>query len=112
MLLWLQFLGFGIMAKLKFLFDLILVIFFLLIGLAFAFRNDAVVPLDFIVYRIDSMHLGFLVTLSFCLGGVLGLLVRLPGMFKMRLTQRHHQRKLERQENEILRLKGESVKGS
>ncbi len=100
------------MARLKLIFDIIVVILFFLIGSAFAFRNDAIVGLDFYLYRIDSMHLGFLITLSFCLGGVLGLLVRVPGIVKLKLTQRHHERKLERQETEILRLRGETAKGS
>jgi|GEM_PF-3142531 len=106
------FVGFGFMAKLKLLIDVIIVLFFLLVGLAFTLRNDSVIVLDLLFARIENAHLGFLITLSFCLGGIVGLIVRVPGLYKLRLTQRHHERKIKRQQNEILQLKGESAKGN
>ena len=100
------------MAKLKFLFEFIIVLLVLLIGLAFILRNDAQVSVDFYLAQVDTLPLGAWIVLSFALGGIVGTLVRLPTALGQRVTSKRQEKLLKQRDEQLKRLQGEPAKGN
>ncbi len=100
------------MAKLKLLFDILLMITVFVLAVAFIYRNGELVTVDLLVTKISSLHLGWWLLLSFSLGGLLGLFARLPSTLSLKMKLRYDERKLQRQEEELNRLRREPAKGS
>ena len=100
------------MAKLKLLFELVLLLAVFLLALVFIYRNGETVTVDLLAFKVSSLHLGWWLILAFILGGLLGLFARLPALLGARLRHENQARKIKRQEEEIKRLRGEPAKGS
>ncbi len=100
------------MAKLKLLFDLLLLLLVFILAVAFIYRNGQSVSVDLLAFKVHSLHLGWWLILAFIVGGLFGLLARLPSSLGMRLRQQQQSRKLKKQEEELKRLRGEPAKGN
>lgn len=100
------------MAKLKIFFFLILLVLILLVGVAFFIRNETLVVVDFYLIRVSNLSVAAWVVLSFCFGGVIGMLVSLPSTITQKMKYKHQSVQLKRRDTEIKRLQGEPVKGS
>lgn len=100
------------MAKLKLIFDLLLLILVFVVAVAFIYRNGETVTVDLLFTRISALHLGWWLLLSFALGGLLGLFARLPSTLGLKMRRRYDERKIQRQEEELNRLRREPAKGN
>ncbi|MDX1453672.1 MAG: LapA family protein [Oleiphilaceae bacterium] len=100
------------MAKLKLILEILIIIVVLLFAIIFIFRNATTVSVDLLALKIESLQLGWLLILAFIFGGLLGLFARMPSMIGMRMKTKHHERKLQKQEEELKQLRREPAKGS
>ncbi|GEM_PF-1939004 len=100
------------MAKVKLFLQALIVILILLAGVAFLYRNPALISVDFFAYRLSDVPLGVALLLSFVIGGLIGVLVRLPGGIWQTSQLKRKERKLDKTEHELALLKNESAKAS
>ena len=66
------------MATLKFCFYLLVMLMFIVMGIVFSYRNEALVNVDFIFYQFPPLSVGFWVLSVFIIGVVLGGLLAYP----------------------------------
>jgi len=90
---------------------LILLIIIIIPGMMFCLRNDTTVTVDFLFAETSIFSVGVWILLSFIVGCIFGLLMTLPSTIGLRLSGRNRQKKLDHQQNELLRLKGEPAEG-
>lgn len=90
----------------------VIVLLVIVMGLIFGFRNETEIAVDFIFAHSPAVSIGFWILLSFLLGSIVGWVIGFPGNLALKLANKNLNRKLKRQENELSRLKGETVKGS
>lgn len=98
------------MSKIKLILKLLIVVLILLAGIAFLYRNPALITVDFFAYKFSEVPAGIAILLSFVLGGLIGVLVRLPGGIWKSSQLKRKQRKLEKTEQALALLKNESAK--
>ena len=83
-----------------------------IIGFIFLSRNEAEIAIDFFLGQPVSFGVGAWVLLSFIIGCGVAWLIVLPSSFASKIMNKKQGRKLKSQQEEILRLKGESTKGN
>ena len=98
------------MAKLRLLLFSLIILCVALAALVFLYRNAELITLDFILVRPFDISSGVLALAGFALGGVVGLLVRLPGSIFHHSKSKMQLRALAQKDKEIERLKSESAK--
>lgn len=98
------------MAKLKLLLLVCLTLCVLLISLAFIMRNDGAIAVDFFFFQLDQISVGIWILLSFVLGGLLGIVVRLPGAIWSASRYKAQNQKLARQSKRLKQLEQEPAK--
>ncbi|TNC80564.1 MAG: hypothetical protein C9356_13475 [Oleiphilus sp.] len=98
------------MAKLRFFLFCFVLICVVLLALAFLYRNALPTQIDLIVFDVMHVSVGVLALASFVIGGVLGLVVRVPSAIWQRSQSKMQGRVLARKEREIERLKNEVAK--
>lgn len=79
------------------------------VGALFALQNEAMVPLDLLVYRFAPRSLALWVLGAFALGGVAGLLMASFVVLRLRTRMRLLNRQLIRAQGEADRLRGGGI---
>jgi uncharacterized membrane protein YciS (DUF1049 family) len=101
----------GVFIVLKFILYAVFVFVIAIVGFMFASRNETEIAIDFFVGQPISFGGGAWVLLSFILGCFVAWLIILPSHLASKLINKKQNRKLKTQQEEILRLKGDSAKG-
>jgi uncharacterized membrane protein YciS (DUF1049 family) len=97
---------------LKFTLYAVFILVIAIIGFIFSSRNEAEIAIDFFLGQPISLGGGMWVLLSFIVGCVVAWLIILPSHVASKIMNKKQSRKLKSQQEEILRLKGESTKGN
>jgi len=99
------------MAALKLFIYIVILLVIVALGMLFGFRNDTAVTVDLLFTDVSTMGIGVWILLSFVIGSLFGWLVSLPSTIGLKVSSKHHQRKIVRQRDELRRLKGEPSEG-
>lgn len=100
------------MAKLKLLFFLCIMLVSLLLCVAFLLRNSESIAVDLFLIQSSQFTVGTWIVASFIVGGLLGLLVRIPGLVVSSARYKAQSRKVESQAKKIERLSQDPQKVS
>lgn len=99
------------MAMIKSLFYLFVLLFFVVAGLLFSFRNDAVVEVDLLFTSINSLSLGFFLLSSLIIGVVIGVLLVMPKRLWQDFKIKRLSKNLKESKVSSTQSKAESAKG-
>jgi len=97
---------------LKFTLYAVCILVIAVIGFNFLSRNETQIAIDFFLGQPVSFGGGVWILLSFILGCIVAWLVMLPSHVASKIMNKKQNRKLQSQQDELLRLKGESAKGN
>jgi len=99
------------MTTLKLIIYAVILLIVVVLGMTFGFRNDAAVTVDLLFTDVSTLGIGVWILLSFVVGSLFGWLVSLPGTIGLKVSSKQRQRKIDRQRDELSRLKGEPSEG-
>jgi uncharacterized integral membrane protein len=97
------------MLKLKLLFEVLLLLIVVALGATFVLSNPTVVPLDFLFIEF-GLPVGTIVAVTFVFSGLLGYAVRWPTTLRLRVLSNQKDKKVQKLEQELEKLKNESIK--
>jgi len=97
---------------LKFTLYAVFILVVAIIGFIFSSRNETEIAIDLFFGQPVSLGGGLWVLLSFIIGCSVAWLISWPSHVASKIINKKQGRKLKSQQEEILRLKGESVKGN
>jgi uncharacterized membrane protein YciS (DUF1049 family) len=97
---------------LKFTLYAVFVLVIAIIGFVFSSRNETEMAIDFFFGQPVLFGGGDWILLSFILGSIVAWSIVLPSYFASKIINKKQSRKLKSQQEEILRLKGDSPKGN
>jgi uncharacterized integral membrane protein len=96
---------------LKFTLYTVFILFIAIIGFIFSSRNETEIAIDLFLGQPISLGGGLWVLLSFIIGCMLAWFISWPSYMASKMMNKKQSKKLKSQQEEILRLKGESAKG-
>ena len=97
---------------LKIILYVVFVLVVVVAGIVFLSRNETEVAIDLFFGAPISLSVGLWVLISFITGCLVAWLISWPAHLASKLVNKTQSRKLKSQQEEILRLKGESTKGN
>jgi uncharacterized membrane protein YciS (DUF1049 family) len=100
------------MAMLKFLFYLLVMLVFIVVGLIFTFRNHSLISVDLLFLQSSNFSIGFWLIISLIIGVVLGMALVLPNRLIQKIKIYQLSKKLSNENQSQARVKVESNKGN
>ncbi|MFT5717039.1 MAG: putative membrane protein [Oleiphilaceae bacterium] len=97
---------------LKFILYAVFILVIVIIGVMFSSRNETEIAIDLFFGKPVSLGAGLWVLLSFIIGCSVAWLISWPSYLTSKIINKKQRRKLKSQQEEILRLKGDSPKGN